>query len=106
MKRDKRCVFGVCALVSGVVILVVLVAFGVFIKQVLQETPKENLKYKLNGNYKTDPTFMECHVPTERQTVQDEFYVYNLTNLNDTLTGGIPAWELLGQYYLLSLHSN
>lgn len=84
-------------LAFGVVVLVVLVAMGGVVKQTLDTTISKRLIYKKPKGYDKDPNFQVCYKSTTAD-FDEEYYVWNMTNLDEVLAGGKAHFNLVGPF--------
>lgn len=83
MKKLQK--WGICSIITGVVLLAVLVGVGAFIKNVLQAAPLSALEWTPgDGNE---------HCGSSRFW----YYFWNLTNLDATLAGEKGSYNLIGK---------
>jgi hypothetical protein len=90
-------ILSIVALILGVVVLAVLTALGGVAKQQVHDGIMSRLKYKLPDGYKNDPDYHECYRSTKGM-FYDEYYLWNLTNKAEFLSGTPPHFNLTGPY--------
>lgn len=94
---NSKIIAGIVVLTVGVIVLVVLTTLGGVAKKTIHNTVNSRLEYELPDGYKTNPNFEHCY-HNERATFDEEYYMWNLTNLADVLEGGSPNYNLTGPF--------
>lgn len=96
---NRRAKVSLSLVIIGAFILAVLLIFGLFIKAKIHDTATNRLKYKYPDGYKEGDDLMWCYHRTDGEAkIADAYYVWNLTNLDEVLSGGNAHYNLLGPY--------
>ena len=85
---------GIFLVIFGIVLIGVLVGFGGDISTVIQQLPLTGSVYHMPG----DTSAYNCYEPTVGY-FNDSFWFWNLTNLDHTLAGGKPNFNLVGTLF-------
>lgn len=94
---NSKVVASIAFLVFGLLVLIVLVILGGVVKKTIDDEIYSRLKYELPKGYKNDPNFQECY-KSVTSSFDEEYYLWNLTNLADVLTGAKPNFNLTGPF--------
>lgn len=84
-------------LALGIVILVVLVVLGSVVRQTIRDTITDRLVYELGEGAKKSPMEENCYRNT-KPTIENEYYLWNLTNQQEFLAGEKPHFNLTGPF--------
>jgi hypothetical protein len=90
-------IVSIAVIALGVVVIVVLVTLGAVVKKTLDDTVLSRLEYDLPEGYKTNPDYEECYRATKAR-FWEEYYLWNLTNLDEVLSGGKANFNLVGPF--------
>lgn len=94
---NGKIITGIVLLCLGVVLVAVLCGLGGYVKGAIDRTVVSRLKYELPKGYENDPNFVQCFNNTVA-AFNDEYYMWNLTNLADVLNGGTAKYNLTGPF--------
>lgn len=94
---NGKIIAGIVVLVLGVVLIGILCGLGGYAKGAVDEGVKTRLEYELPEGYKTNPNFEQCYKSTVA-LFDEEYYLWNLTNLDEVLAGGRAQFNLTGPF--------
>lgn len=96
---NGKIIAGIIVLCLGVVIIGILCGLGGYAKGAVDDTVVSRLEYELPKGYETNPNFEQCY-RSPKATFDEEYYLWNLTNLDAVLQGGRAHYNLTGIYML------
>lgn len=94
----------IAAMVTGVIVFAVLLAVGLVVKKTVHDTILNRLEYDLPDGA-DNPEYQQCY-HSESGIFANEYYLWNLTNLDQVLQGGVPDYNLTGPYVYTEWYCN
>lgn len=95
--HNRKAKLSLAAVIIGAFLLAVLVFLGAFVNQAIHSAATDRLKYSLPKGYKQNTDLKWCYERKDGEgKFSDEYYMWNLTNLDEVLAGGNAVYRQLG----------
>lgn len=99
---NGKTIGGIIVLALGVVIVAILCGLGGYAKQAVHDGVTSRLEYELPKGYEKDPNFEQCYKSITTPAFDEEYYLWDMTNLPEVLNGAKPNFNLVGMLFLFS----